>query len=69
MNIVAFLGSMRQERRGIRAERYVERRLTERGHSVTVIDPMEVRLPLLGPNVQGVSEGVGPGWRPVLRGS
>lgn len=47
MNIVAFLGSVRAARQGIRVARYVERRLTERGHSVTLIDPMEVQLPLL----------------------
>ena len=44
---MAFLGSVRQERRGIRVARYVERRLIERGHAVTVIDPTDVRLPLL----------------------
>lgn len=47
MKIVAFLGSVRPARQGIRVARYIERRLTERGHSVTLIDPMTVQLPLL----------------------
>jgi NAD(P)H-dependent FMN reductase len=45
--MVAFIGSVRSDRRGIRAARYVERALTERGHTVRLIDPIVFQLPLL----------------------
>jgi NAD(P)H-dependent FMN reductase len=47
LNIVAILGSVRSERQGIRVARYVERQLSARGHTVTLVDPLEVQLPLL----------------------
>lgn len=47
LNIVVIFGSVRSDRRGIRAVRYVERQLSARGHEVTTIDPVEYRLPLL----------------------
>jgi NAD(P)H-dependent FMN reductase len=47
LNIVALLGSVRSDRKGIRAARYVESRLTARGHALTVVDPVELQLPLL----------------------
>jgi len=47
LNIVAILGSVRSDRQGIRVARYVERQLSARGHSVTLIDPLELQLPLL----------------------
>jgi len=47
LNIVAILGSVRSDRQGIRVARYVERQLSTRGHSVTLIDPLELQLPLL----------------------
>ena len=47
LNCVVFVGSVRSNRQGIRAVRYVEKALTARGHHLTVIDPVEVQLPLL----------------------
>lgn len=47
LNLVLIYGSVRSERQGIRAARFVERRLSARGHAVTFIDPLEYRLPLL----------------------
>jgi NAD(P)H-dependent FMN reductase len=47
MNFVIIVGSVRSERQGIKAARFVERSLVERGHAVTLIDPIEERLPLL----------------------
>ena len=41
------LGSVRSDRQGIRAARFVERSLSARGHDVTLVDPAELRLPLL----------------------
>jgi NAD(P)H-dependent FMN reductase len=47
LKVAALLGSVRSDRKGIRAARYVERALTTRGHEVTLVDPMELQLPLL----------------------
>ncbi|HXW08525.1 MAG TPA: NAD(P)H-dependent oxidoreductase [Vicinamibacterales bacterium] len=47
LKVVILFGSVRSDRKGIRAARFVERRLRERGHDVTLVDPVEVRLPLL----------------------
>jgi NAD(P)H-dependent FMN reductase len=47
LNIVLFYGSVRRDRQGIRAARFAERRLQARGHTVSVVDALEVQLPLL----------------------
>jgi NAD(P)H-dependent FMN reductase len=47
LNIVLILGSVRTERQGIKAARFVERQLRGRGHQVTLVDPREAALPLL----------------------
>lgn len=47
LRIVVFYGSVRSERQGIKAARFVVRQLRERGHEVTLLDPVEQRLPLL----------------------
>jgi NAD(P)H-dependent FMN reductase len=47
LNIAVLVGSVRSDRQGIKAARFVERSLAQRGHEVTVIDPVELRLPLL----------------------
>jgi NAD(P)H-dependent FMN reductase len=47
LDILVFYGSVRGGRQGIKAARYVVRRCQERGHRVTLIDPMEEKLPLL----------------------
>ncbi len=47
MDFVVIAGSVRTDRAGIRAARFVERSLASRGHRVTLIDPLEYRLPLL----------------------
>jgi NAD(P)H-dependent FMN reductase len=47
LETVLLFGSVRTERRGIRAVRFVERRFQSRGHAVTVVDPLDVQLPLL----------------------
>jgi NAD(P)H-dependent FMN reductase len=47
LEIVLLFGSVRTERQGIRAVRFVERQFRSRGHAVTVVDPLEVQLPLL----------------------
>ena len=47
LNLVTLVGSVRSDRQGIRAARFVERWLTARAHHVTLVDPVEARLPLL----------------------
>ena len=47
LKIVVIYGSVRSGRRGIKAARFVERQLSERGHEVTLVDPLEHPLPLL----------------------
>jgi len=47
LQCVVMLGSVRAERQGIKAARFVDRELTARGHDVTMVDPLELQLPLL----------------------
>jgi NAD(P)H-dependent FMN reductase len=47
LNIVIIFGSVRSDRQGIRAAAFAERQLRGRGHAVTLVDPLEVKLPLL----------------------
>jgi NAD(P)H-dependent FMN reductase len=47
LKIVLFYGSVRRNRQGIRAARFVERSLRARGHEVSFVDALEVKLPLL----------------------
>lgn len=47
LNLVVIYGSVRSDRQGIRAARFVTRGFAARGHAVTLVDPLEVRLPLL----------------------
>lgn len=47
MKFVVLLGSVRSDRQGIRAARFVVRSLGSRGHEVSLVDPCEIRLPLL----------------------
>lgn len=47
LNLAVLLGSVRRDRMGIRAARVVLRTLKERGHDATLVDPMELQLPLL----------------------
>lgn len=47
LNIPVILGSVRRDRIGIRVARYAVANLTDRGHQVTLVDPVEFALPLL----------------------
>jgi len=46
-NIAVIYGSVRTSRQGIKGARFLVKKLEERGHNVTLIDPMEYKLPLL----------------------
>lgn len=48
LNTAVIYGSVRGERRqGIKAARFLVSKLEERGHAVTLVDPLEYELPLL----------------------
>ena len=47
LNIVIIYGSVRADRQGIKAARFVATTCRDRGLDVTLIDPMEAKLPLL----------------------
>lgn len=47
LNIAVIFGSVRSGRLGIRAAMFMVDKLKERGHDVTLIDPLEYKLPLL----------------------
>ncbi|NBB83349.1 MAG: NADPH-dependent FMN reductase [Alphaproteobacteria bacterium] len=65
LNTVVLYGSVRSERRGIGAARFIARTLDERGHATTLVDPLEVNLPLLDKMYKEYPEGEAP---PVLEG-
>lgn len=47
LNYAVLLGSVRRDRMGLRAARFVLGALAKRGHAPTLVDPLELGLPLL----------------------
>jgi NAD(P)H-dependent FMN reductase len=47
LDLLIFYGSVRSDRQGIRAARFMERQCRKRGHRVFLVDPLDVQLPLL----------------------
>jgi NAD(P)H-dependent FMN reductase len=47
MKFAVLAGSVRADRQGIKAARFVQRSLTVRGHDVALVDPCVLKLPLL----------------------
>jgi NAD(P)H-dependent FMN reductase len=47
LKCVVLVGSVRSDRQGIKAARYVDKSLRARGHDVTLVDPVTLKLPLL----------------------
>jgi NAD(P)H-dependent FMN reductase len=60
LRIVVFYGSVRSERQGIKAAKFVLNKLRERGHDVAFIDPLEYRLPLLDKMYKEYAKGEAP---------
>jgi NAD(P)H-dependent FMN reductase len=60
LKLVLLVGSVRCDRQGIRAARFVERSLTARGHDVTLVDPVEASLPLLDRMYKEYEKGTAP---------
>ena len=60
LNTVVIYGSARRSRQGIKAARFVVRKLEERGHAVTLVDSLEHRLPLLDLMYKEYEKGTAP---------
>ena len=65
LNIPVILGSVRSQRIGIRVARFAVAALKDRGHDVTLVDPVEHPLPLLDKMYKEYKAGEAP---PVLEG-
>lgn len=64
LKIAVMLGTVRHERLGLRVARYVVNTLRERGHEVSLVDPVEYPLPLLDKMYKQYAAGEAP---PVLQ--
>lgn len=60
MKMVVLYGSVRSDRLGIKAARFVERTLKDRGHDVELVDPLEHNLPLLDKMYKQYEKGEAP---------
>ncbi|NUN11496.1 NAD(P)H-dependent oxidoreductase [Candidatus Micrarchaeota archaeon] len=60
MFIPVIYGSVRLERQGIKAARFVENELKERGHEVVLIDPLDYNLPFLDKMYKEYAKGEAP---------
>jgi NAD(P)H-dependent FMN reductase len=60
LNLVIIFGSVRSDRQGIKAARFVHKQLVERGHTVTLVDPLEYPLPLLDRMYKEHAKGTAP---------
>jgi NAD(P)H-dependent FMN reductase len=58
--IPVLLGSVRSDRQGIKAARYIIRQLERRGHQPELVDPMEKKLPLLDRMYKEYARGTAP---------
>lgn len=53
-------GSVRETRQGIKAAHFIDAQLRRRGHSTTLVDPLEYRLPLLDKMYKEYPKGAAP---------
>lgn len=58
--VLVIYGSIRRAREGIKAARFIEKKLDERGFDVKLIDPIEYELPLLDKMYKEYGEGEAP---------
>jgi NAD(P)H-dependent FMN reductase len=47
LDLLIIYGSVRQARQGIKAVQFIQGECSKRGHRATIIDPVELKLPLL----------------------
>ena len=60
LHTAVIYGSARRGRQGIKAARFVVRKLEERGHAVTLVDSLEHQLPLLDLMYKEYEDGTAP---------
>jgi len=60
MKFAVLAGSVRSDRQGIKAARYVERSFAARGHELFLIDPLALQLPLLDRMYKEYRKGAAP---------
>ena len=60
LNTAVIYGSVRRDRQGIKAARFLVKRLEERGHEVSLVDPLEFPHPLLDLRYREYEEGTAP---------
>ena len=60
LNTAVIYGSVRSQRQGVKAARFLVNKLQERGHDVTLVDPMEYLLPLLDLRFSEYEDGTAP---------
>jgi NAD(P)H-dependent FMN reductase len=60
LKLVVIVGSVRANRQGIKAARFVERTLAARGHDVSLVDPLALQLPLLDRMYKEYAKGEAP---------
>jgi len=63
LRFVILYGSVRETRQGIKAARFIVDQLARRGHTTTLVDPLDHRLPLLDRMYKEYAKGDAP---PVL---
>src|SRR5437868_15478260 len=63
LHIAILYGSVREARAGIRVVRFLDAALRRRGHETSIVDAMEIRLPLLDRMYKEYAPGSAP---PVL---
>lgn len=59
-NFAVLYGSVRTERQGIKAARFIVNQLKSRGHEVTLLDPLEYPLPFIDKMYKEYEEGQAP---------
>ena len=60
LNVVVLVGTVRSDRQGIKAAKFVERSLGARGHRVTLVDPVALKLPILDRMYKEYAKGQAP---------
>ena len=60
LNTAVIYGSVRRERQGIKAARFLVNKLEERDHDVTLVDPLEYPHPMLDLRYREYDEGTAP---------
>ena len=60
LNISILYGSVRTARQGIKAAKYLEKKLQERDHTIHFIDPLEYKLPFLDKMYKEFEPGTAP---------